>query len=573
VVVKKRPHTGFVRGALMRSLGLVLLALGAVSSFPRASRAVNSLAGCKNCSGRGGASSSFPGTHSSGRMDIVALSDQPAINLKFGSGLIADIKRRSPYYIADWTDGFRKKSVAAVLFLFFACLAPPVAFGGLTSIITEGQIGVIEFILSCGIGGVLYSIFSGQPMTFVGPTGLTLAFTAALYRFTAAQSLPFLAMYSWTGMWTALFLALSSAFNLSDFIKYCTRFTDDCFNALLALNFLYEAILNLLRNFTKAGSNLAPALTALNIALATWWATRKVVKFKQTSIGTQNFRNFVGDFGPTLIILVMSTLASHPAIQAMNIDFLAVPKVFELAKGRSLLPDLFSLPSALRWACALPAVLLTMLFYLDQNITVRAVLATKPKKGESYHLDLLVLSGIVFALSLCGLPWVCAATVQSLNHVKSMSDVETSTSADGGDVYKNMIETRLTGFLIHAAILSSLCLLPLLSCIPIPVISGIFLYLGRKLMKGNLLFDRFGQMFVERNLLPANNVYRKLPRITVAKFIGIQGSMLGLIWTLKSSSKLALLFPSCIAVLGFIRGFLLPKLFSNDELAVLDPPL
>ena len=49
--------------------------------------------------------------------------------------------------------------------------APTVAFGGLTNIITEGQIGVIEFIISCGAGGMFYSLFSGQPMTFVGPTG------------------------------------------------------------------------------------------------------------------------------------------------------------------------------------------------------------------------------------------------------------------------------------------------------------------------------------------------------------------------------------------------------------------
>lgn len=49
--------------------------------------------------------------------------------------------------------------------------APTVAFGGLTNIITDGHIGVIEFIISCGAGGMFYSLFSGQPMTFVGPTG------------------------------------------------------------------------------------------------------------------------------------------------------------------------------------------------------------------------------------------------------------------------------------------------------------------------------------------------------------------------------------------------------------------
>lgn len=49
-----------------------------------------------------------------------------------------------------------------------------------------------------------------------------------------------MAMYSWTGIWTSLFLALAAILNMSNLIKYCTRFTDDCFNALIAMNFLFE---------------------------------------------------------------------------------------------------------------------------------------------------------------------------------------------------------------------------------------------------------------------------------------------------------------------------------------------
>lgn len=316
---------------------------------------------------------------------------------------------------------------------------------------------------------------------------------------------------------------------------------------------------------------MASAFTALNMAIVTWWSTRKIVKFKYSRIISVNFRKFVGDFGPTFIILVMSLIASLPVVRSMHIEYLAVPEVLQLAQGRGLVPPLLSISPALRWLCALPALLLTMLFYLDQNITVRAVLATRPQKGEAFHLDLLVLSAIVFVTSFLGLPWVCGATVQSLNHVRYMSDAVLSPT--GSETFSNMVETRVTGFVTHAAILSSLLLLPALSYIPIPVISGIFLYLGRKLMKGNLLFDRLGQMFVQRDLLPVDNIYRRLSRITVAKFVGIQSFMLALIWFLKQSRSLSLLFPSCIAVLGWVRLNWLPQLFSRDELEFLDPPL
>lgn len=38
------------------------------------------------------------------------------------SGIKTDFKRRLPYYQTDWTDGFKRKSLASIIFLYFACL-------------------------------------------------------------------------------------------------------------------------------------------------------------------------------------------------------------------------------------------------------------------------------------------------------------------------------------------------------------------------------------------------------------------------------------------------------------------
>ncbi len=191
-------------------------------------------------------------------------------NWKFGAGIRDDFKRRLPHYKSDWTDGLHRKSISAVLYLYFACLAPTVAFGGLTNVLTGGKIGVTDFIMSCGISGMLYALFAGQPMTFLGPTGLTLAFITSLYKFTESASLPFIGIYGWTGLWTALFLALSALTNTSYLILLCTRFTDDVFNALLAVNFLFEASKNLLLNFSKVNANMVTAFASFNLAMATW---------------------------------------------------------------------------------------------------------------------------------------------------------------------------------------------------------------------------------------------------------------------------------------------------------------
>ena len=116
-------------------------------------------------------------------------------NIEFFRGLRDDLKRKSKCYPSDWLDGLRSgKSIAAIAFLYFACLAPVVAFGGALSSLTQGAMGVVEVLLSCGLCGMAYATIAGQPMTFVAPTGLTLAFTAALYRYCTYLAVPFLPM-------------------------------------------------------------------------------------------------------------------------------------------------------------------------------------------------------------------------------------------------------------------------------------------------------------------------------------------------------------------------------------------
>jgi hypothetical protein len=45
--------------------------------------------------------------------------------------------------------------IPAVLFLYFACLAPAVSFGTISSEITNGAINVPEYLLSSGIAGMV----------------------------------------------------------------------------------------------------------------------------------------------------------------------------------------------------------------------------------------------------------------------------------------------------------------------------------------------------------------------------------------------------------------------------------
>lgn len=67
---------------------------------------------------------------------------------KLFGGLIADIRRKLPFYPSDLLDGVHSQCVSSFLFLYFACLAPIVAFGGLLGEATENRIATIESLVS-----------------------------------------------------------------------------------------------------------------------------------------------------------------------------------------------------------------------------------------------------------------------------------------------------------------------------------------------------------------------------------------------------------------------------------------
>ena len=55
----------------------------------------------------------------------------------------------------------------------------------------------------------------------------------------------FMPVRVWVGSWTALFILIIVAFDLSSLVRYITRFTEECFACLIALIFIYQAFLQL----------------------------------------------------------------------------------------------------------------------------------------------------------------------------------------------------------------------------------------------------------------------------------------------------------------------------------------
>ena len=102
-------------------------------------------------------------------------------------GLIDDIKRKSPHYLSDFKDGLHSQCISSFLFLYFACLAPIIAFGGLLGEATEQRIATIEGLVAGLLSGVLFALFSGQPLNLLGSTGPVYVFEKILYEMCSDQ--------------------------------------------------------------------------------------------------------------------------------------------------------------------------------------------------------------------------------------------------------------------------------------------------------------------------------------------------------------------------------------------------
>ena len=173
-------------------------------------------------------------------------------------GITDDIKRRAPHYFSDFKDGLHSKVAGTTLFLFFAALANAIAFGALSGLLTGNEIGIIEMLVVTAIGGILFALFSGQPLTILGGTGPIVIFTGMLYTVCGQLEISFLATYAWVGIWSGIILLICAFTDASALMNYFSRFTDEIFAALISVIFIVEAGKDISNSFLSSGDTGRP---------------------------------------------------------------------------------------------------------------------------------------------------------------------------------------------------------------------------------------------------------------------------------------------------------------------------
>ncbi|KAM8722123.1 sodium-driven chloride bicarbonate exchanger-like isoform 3-T3 [Acanthopagrus schlegelii] len=218
----------------------------------------------------------------------------------------------------------------------------------------------------------------------------------------------------------------------------------------------------------------------------------------------------------------------------------------------------------------IPALLCTILIFMDQQITAVIINRKehKLKKGCGYHLDLFVVGVMLGVCSVMGLPWFVAATVLSISHVNSLK-LESECSAPGEQPkFLGIREQRFTGLMIFTLMGCSVFMTSVLKFIPMPVLYGVFLYMGASSLRGIQFFDRLRLFSMPAKHQPDFIYLRHVPLRKVHLFTIVQLSCLILLWVIKTS-KAAIVFPMMVLALVFIRK-LLDFMFTKRELSWLD---
>ncbi|XP_053276677.1 electrogenic sodium bicarbonate cotransporter 4 [Pleuronectes platessa] len=560
------------------------------------------------------------------------LGEELAFTGRFCGGLYLDIKRKLPWLPSDIYEGFHIQSISAVLFIYLGCITNAITFGGLLGDATDNYQGVMESFLGTALAGTVFCLFSGQPLIILSSTGPILIFEKLLFEFSKNNGIDYMELRLWIGMHSCLQCFILVATDASYIIKYMTRFTEEGFSSLISFIFISDAIKKMVGSFKYYPINtdfkpdyittykcecLAPdpvpmpdnssSVSGFNVTAMDWsqLSKKECVKYGGALVGKtckyvpdlalMSFILFFGTYSmtvslkkfkfsryfPTKLRKLISDFSIFMSIMTfVGLDMLMglkTPKLIVPTEFKPTRPDRGWLvmpfgknPWWVYLASFVPALLVTILIFMDQQISAVIVnrKENKLKKGCGYHLDLFWVGVLMAACSFMGLPWYVAATVISIAHIDSLK-MESASSAPGEQPqFLGVREQRMTGILVFALTGVSIFLAPILKYIPMPVLYGVFLYMGVASLSGIQFWDRIKLYMMPSKHQPDFPYLRHVPLRKVHLFTLVQIICLAVLWILKSTF-LAIIFPVMILGLMVVRK-MLDMVFSQHDLAWID---
>lgn len=465
---------------------------------------------------------------------------------KIFGGLFNDVKRKLPYYTSDFKAIFDTQVISSTLFMYFACLTALITFGGLLAKSTGDNLAAIESIMGALVNGVIYGFLSGQPLSLLGSTGPMMIYESIVYELCVRIGWDYITLRLWIGVWVTLFLMVLVAMDASALMSYITRFTEESFSLVVCAIFLTlpmeylmkignEKVFNYdeIDNYTSCleheqqdeAVNITahqpceppdydPAVFLMSTLLVTFTCaiTLFLKNFKNTPFFAYRFRILVSEFAVFGTVLFMTGV---DFVMGLNTDKLKIPDGLSptlSTRGWFIHPFHPNNPMWSIFAAIVPAIVATILIFMNNQITISVICRKehKLKKGVGFHLDLFLVTVLILLNSFFGLPWFNAAILLSIGHLDSLRVEAEPTTPGAKPRFLGYNEQRLSHILVSLLLGASLYAAPLLRNVPMPVLYGVFLYMGVASIANLQLLHRLALFFMPVKYMPDTVYLRKV---------------------------------------------------------------
>ncbi|KAF2085224.1 hypothetical protein K490DRAFT_75277 [Saccharata proteae CBS 121410] len=486
-------------------------------------------------------------------------------------------------YASDWKI-FNQLIFASAVYVFFTNLLPGITFASDLYVLTGQNWGTIEVVFSTGLCGIIFSLFSIQPLTILGVTGPFSILAENIYTLcTSSFNIPFLPFMAWSLIHAAWMHIILAIFNAHDYtMRYVTTFSCEIFSLLNSIIYFHKAI----QELQRAHSALSFAAFLYSIIGA---------------IGTCLLAVFLASanhWKPYFHKYIRMGLAEYAAAISI-IFFIGIPHVGELANldketlqvsdsFRPTSPDrtiffvrFWELPVSWIFAALIPGAIITILFFFDHEVS--SIICTLPRYGTrkpgGFSWDIILLGLTTAICGVLGIPPANGLLPQAPLHSESLMHDEREDIQKLGPGGVEMVQTvgsrrvyeqRWSSFLHAAGILAFVSppLMHVLGLTPTSVLAGLFLFMGEQSLSVNPVLFRTFYLLTPTSELPALpstiKSYASIHAYTLTQILVTVGIF---IITLTSAGPA---FPVIIICLVPLRLLLMNRIWNREVLRYVD---
>lgn len=494
-----------------------------------------------------------------------------------------DFKSRIPYYWSDIRDAWNYRVIPSTVFIFFTNLLPAIAFAQDMFNRTQDLYGVNEVLMSSAIAGVVFGLFSGQPLCIVGVTGPISIFSYTVFELIEDRNTPYLPFMCWIYLWSMVMHFIIALGNMVSFLRIISLYSCEVFGFFICVVYLQKGVAILNDQFH---SGVASGFCSVMISiLMVVFGAGTMVFGDYLHYFNKTVRKIFVDYGAPLSVIFFTAFVHFGGfLDEVDLQKLPVTKAFQptLSDGRRphgwfihfwppnniLVSDVF---------LAIPfAILLTFLFYFDHNVSsLMCQLKDFPlKKPSAFHWDFFLLGVTTGLAGIIGIPAPNGLVPQAPLHTESLVVYDHST-----DEKLAVVEQRLTNTLQGAMtfVMMTGPFLVLLSLVPQAVLSGLFFLMGITGLHKNIITNKIRFIFLDAAYIDSYNcpsVFKDIKKLATTKWFYIYlileliafGFEFGITLT-----KGAVGFPGVLMFFAICAKYVWPLIIPREELERLDP--